>query len=415
MAWKFREASYRNVPFYVDVSTRSSGRALVAHDVPHGDGEIWEDVGPEIDVFSVEAYLVSPPSEAGFAQAPFLPAPSGGGVRATRAQFHAWRDQLLEALETAGPAVLRHPLFGVVLARARRWTVSESRTELWFARLSIEFVRDREQSGRIAPSSSSDGAAARAGDAVEQAAGGRLTNELATGAVAESARTSTANEITKLSARLRSLDRFTAVGQRAAEFARKAVSLARDAKSLAMAPANLVLRVTTAIRDVERAVSDAAGALGAYQTLLRIAPTFIGSGAADRNAALVIGLVRSAAIGGALRAAVRVTWDSHEQAIAARDRMIAIVDELSLTASDAEHQALCGMLVALVRLVPPEDEQLPRLGAFTPAKTTAALLIAWRLYADVEREAEIVARNRIRHPGLVPGGRTLQVLVDASR
>jgi prophage DNA circulation protein len=46
--------------------------------------------------------------------------------------------------------------------------------------------------------------------------------------------------------------------------------------------------------------------------------------------------------------------------------------------------------------------------------TQPALVLAQRLYGDpasVEaRAAEIVARNKVRHPGFVPGGVALQVL-----
>ncbi|PTS90230.1 hypothetical protein DBR17_01670, partial [Sphingomonas sp. HMWF008] len=51
---------------------------------------------------------------------------------------------------------------------------------------------------------------------------------------------------------------------------------------------------------------------------------------------------------------------------------------------------------------------------YTPATTEPALVIAARLYADPAqaeiRAAEIVARNRVVHPGFVPGGVALQVL-----
>jgi len=39
-----------------------------------------------------------------------------------------------------------------------------------------------------------------------------------------------------------------------------------------------------------------------------------------------------------------------------------------------------------------------------------AIVLAYRLYGDAERADEIVARNRVRHPGFVPGGQPLEVL-----
>mgnify|MGYP000977712715 CR=1 FL=1 len=39
-----------------------------------------------------------------------------------------------------------------------------------------------------------------------------------------------------------------------------------------------------------------------------------------------------------------------------------------------------------------------------PPASVPALVAAHRLYGDAGRDAEIVGRNRIRHPGRVPGG-----------
>ena len=57
---------------------------------------------------------------------------------------------------------------------------------------------------------------------------------------------------------------------------------------------------------------------------------------------------------------------------------------------------------------------LARLQTHVPAVTMPALVIAQRLYGDPARmearAAEIVARNKVPHPGFVPGGAALQVL-----
>ena len=49
----------------------------------------------------------------------------------------------------------------------------------------------------------------------------------------------------------------------------------------------------------------------------------------------------------------------------------------------------------------------------TPEATQPALVLAYGLYEDAGREAEIVTRNKVRHPGFVPGGQALEVLADA--
>ncbi len=43
-----------------------------------------------------------------------------------------------------------------------------------------------------------------------------------------------------------------------------------------------------------------------------------------------------------------------------------------------------------------------RLTTLTPHEVTPALVVAYDYYEDATRDADIVARNQIRHPGFVP-------------
>ncbi|MNQ86556.1 hypothetical protein D3C85_1017540 [compost metagenome] len=42
------------------------------------------------------------------------------------------------------------------------------------------------------------------------------------------------------------------------------------------------------------------------------------------------------------------------------------------------------------------------LRVYAPAETVSALVLAHALYGDALRSGEIVARNRVHHPGFVP-------------
>jgi prophage DNA circulation protein len=52
-----------------------------------------------------------------------------------------------------------------------------------------------------------------------------------------------------------------------------------------------------------------------------------------------------------------------------------------------------------------------RLRDYTPLEVMPALVLAYDLYEDPARDAEIAARNKIRHPGFVPV-RPLKVLTE---
>lgn len=416
MTWAFSNGSFRGVPFYVETNTGGGARALVPHEIPLGPGEIWEDVGPEAEPITFEAYLVGevPGNVTTFNPAldPILNRQQIAALQSPEPTLEYWRDRLLDALERSGPGTLVHPTRGTIWARARRWGFQESRGEQGFIRFTLEFVRDRElEATTTAPSRSASGEAEERSDAIFRASSDRVVAELDTSSL-ERVRAATETELRNLSRKLRELDRFTAAGQRAADLARQASNLARDAKALAVAPANLVADVVTAIRDVERAVADIPSALAAYESLLQLVPSIVNSPGEDKNTRLVNGLIRGSALAGALRAAVAMPWASYEDAVATRDRLLARIEELAPFAGDEEYDALMEAQASFVALVPPEDEKLPRVATFTPAATTTALQIAWRVYGDRDRDVDVISRNRIRNPNLVAGGRALEVLVD---
>ena len=82
-----------------------------------------------------------------------------------------------------------------------------------------------------------------------------------------------------------------------------------------------------------------------------------------------------------------------------------------------DHAAACDAVLVqeqlradLMRAVPGEDSDLPRLGIVTPPAMVPSIVLAHRLYGDTDREADLVTRNRIPRPGFIRGGEPLEVL-----
>jgi prophage DNA circulation protein len=63
-----------------------------------------------------------------------------------------------------------------------------------------------------------------------------------------------------------------------------------------------------------------------------------------------------------------------------------------------------------VRRAVPGDAVLARLVTVERPVAVPSLLLSYQLYGSVEREAELVDRNRTSHPGFMSG--TLQALSD---
>ncbi len=123
--------------------------------------------------------------------------------------------------------------------------------------------------------------------------------------------------------------------------------------------------------------------------------------------------VRRCALGNAVELAGQVAWQTLSDALRARE---VLADEIERQAdetdADAVYVALGALRAVLTASVPPPDQDLPDLRTITLSQSVPSLVLAYELYDQASRGAEIVARNRIRHPGFVPAATALQVLQD---
>lgn len=150
------------------------------------------------------------------------------------------------------------------------------------------------------------------------------------------------------------------------------------------------------------------------------------------NTAAQTALVRRAALIEGARAASNVVFSTYDEAVALRDELAARLDDeaagippaldaqggslvdagqtVVFPVSDPVYQALTAVRVALTHDLSARAIDAPRLASAILPATLPALVAAYRLLGDPTLDAEIVARNRIRHPGFVPGGVPLEFL-----
>jgi len=111
-----------------------------------------------------------------------------------------------------------------------------------------------------------------------------------------------------------------------------------------------------------------------------------------------------------------INFTSLDDAIRVRDQVAAQINTRMLIETstgpidDEVFKSMHGLRAAIANDISIRAADLKRLVKYTPIETKAAVLIAYDIYGDPGREAEIVARNKIRHPGFVMGGRELEVL-----
>lgn len=85
-----------------------------------------------------------------------------------------------------------------------------------------------------------------------------------------------------------------------------------------------------------------------------------------------------------------------------RDSLSDAIFEASLKADPAHYVVMNTLRQTLVKHLTAVAESGVRLVDITPPETMSALVLAYQRFGDATRSAEVVQRNRIRHPGFVP-------------
>ena len=148
------------------------------------------------------------------------------------------------------------------------------------------------------------------------------------------------------------------------------------------------------------------------------------------NQILVVNLVRFLGITIAMRAAVRINYTSHNAVIEILNEIIDAVNALLLKlgneSSNTEYsdyninvsnpggyQALNSLKKIFTESMLGITGPLAKIIEYkVPPDTISSLTVAYNNYGDLNREKEIIDRNRplIKHPGFLPGGRVLELL-----
>jgi prophage DNA circulation protein len=402
----WQKGSFRGATFRTEEQEVTGGRRGVAHEFPQGEKPVWEDLGRSARRYRIDCHI-------------------------TGADYPAGADALQDALDQPGAGTLIHPWLGAMQVAVPQdgWTRRDSTVDGGIAWFSIDFV----ETGLPAPQPAATDTQADAVAAADGAA------DAAPGLFADGF----------------SLDGVTGFVEQAADGVVQAAALAvRVQAALAggIGPTLSLLNSQLGLLGSAGALLRAPVALGRsivglVQTLSAITgpggsaslPTrargfralmdwggdidpVIGHTPARAiqaaNQAAIVQLVNLTASAELVRCHAATDFSSYDDAVAARDDAAERLDALALRQADSGDDAGADQYDALRRAVTADltarGGTLARLQSHVPAVTLPALVIAQRLYGDpasVEaRAAEIVARNKVRHPGFVPGGVALQVL-----
>lgn len=183
-------------------------------------------------------------------------------------------------------------------------------------------------------------------------------------------------------------------------------------KSSSAAPAAPSLNVpTTPPTPSAQKILDALHNLAAVEAT-RIKPLNLTEARKEQTAmqGALLDLIHSATVISAAQGSSLVEYQDQVQAEQVQEVFITAIERAQERASDTVYQHLEQVRVDLIKDLGSRGAGLPSVTRLTPAHTLPALVQAYQIYGDSRREEQLVARNRICHPGFVPAGEPLEIL-----
>lgn len=401
MAWRdnLQPASFRGIPFYVESADTAGGRRTQVHeymDAPDGKGvkPFPEDLGAATLTFTIEGYVLGQ-------------------------DYMDARDALFDALNAKGPGQLIHPYKGTLDVQVQGVSYREERERGGYAKFSMSFV---ESGRREYPTADIDRIAGVDGSAlgVRGAAITAFLDKFKVDGLPEFVRTVARADIASISKMLLGVNLPGAATDLLSDYVKAANSLVVNADRLLAEPSALANQVTGLIGQLRGLMASSGTGenptvfkpLTSFTTTAQSNFTTPSEAQASTNGQVFEDLVRDTAIAEHASAAVRGTYESYDEAVNTRDETLAQIDAQAETSADEVYTAYQTLRAQVVTALPEDAEDLPRLSTIQIPESTPAVVLAYGLYDDTSRDAEIVSRNRIRHPGFVPSNRALQVLSD---
>lgn len=148
------------------------------------------------------------------------------------------------------------------------------------------------------------------------------------------------------------------------------------------------------------------------------------------NQEAVVNVVRAMALITAAKTAIRVDYTSHDSVIEIMDEVIDAINVQLLKlgnnisnnnyagfnvaiADPDSYQALKSLHQTFTKSMLEIGASLAKIVKFeVPPDTISSLELAYNKYEDLDREKEVIARNipLVKHPGFLPGGKTMEIL-----
>jgi len=389
---ELRQASFRGIGFDISSAEDSYGRRSVTHTYPQFDTPYTEDMGKAPNTFNFEAFLV-------------------GDDYLSRAR------KLIEACNKAGAGLLVHPWLGsqqVVCMECRpRWNLQglgECRIQLAFQEEGKALYPDETQNyaeiTKEIAQSALETFLARFKELYSVLGASWLPKQMT-------------NLFNQAMGMVNEVAQVAGIGSSSLSELLAQIEDATNAASEIIEDGNQVSDIIDdVINSLPDTINDPATALSSMLTLTEFTasgPSLANNTTWQQTQSAFTQLVNRLALVHGITTAVDADYGSKDEALSVRDELVESLDRAMTQASDSGETESFEALRELNRQVVDTFQEkagcLPGLVQLPTANNPApALVLAYDLYQDLNRETELLTRNPgIINPSFPPGGETLEV------
>mgnify|MGYP000092971263 CR=1 FL=1 len=396
MSWKDKllDASFRGVPFQISSHEMETGRRGVQHEYVQRDKPFTEDTGRKGKQYSFDAYILG-------------------------TDYFEPRDALIKALETEGPGELVHPFYGRVFVQALNVRVRETAADGGMVTFSLTFVEAGESAFPAGAVDNKQVLLDKTEDFLD-----KVNQAFAkVFSVADKPQYVVDSAVKKINSVTDAINAQVAkVGdaqQKVAETNKRIQELRDKVEDFVHTPEKLASKIQDALRGLQGSIGNARNQFDSLATMfgfgkddVPVAPVTATRVTEQQNNDAVNFLVVASTIPLAAQSAVEITYESTEDAGEIRAELVESLEELELDpmVDDETFQIMYDTKAEVIKSVPPPSEQLPTIGEAKLLQTMPSLVVTYDLYENPIYEDDLIARNKISHPGFVPGGKELEVL-----
>lgn len=396
-AWlqQYREASFRNVKFYINAHEHGGGRRLATHEFPQRDEPYTQDLGRRVRRFSLTAYVL--------------------GVN-----YFPQRNALLTECEKGGRGLLVHPYLGSRLVQLENFRLRETTLEGRIARFTLDFVESGEYKFPE-PIVDAEDSITTARQAALRAINNWFISVYSLARkpwnVVQNARANIAVGTQAINSAKKILQTVPEFNDAVEDMIVDVASLSRDAADLAISTIDLLSFGTLsgdkffqATIENARLQFEGLKELFGYKAETTVSTVDDEDDPAQLYAALVgySALVVVSGLTGVME------YDSIEDAKEVTTDIINQIDIILLTEGLDDNIAvsLKDLQKIIVESIDLKDVDLSRISTVILNISLPALVLSYGLYGTGEQEQDILDRNKLGNPGFVPANQEIEVLLN---